>query len=46
MFRPCLMLNALRAANVDFSAMTDDEILKAYNELDDDAGDENYALPA
>ena len=46
MFRPCLMLNALRAANVDFSAMADDEILKAYNELDDDAGDENYALPA
>lgn len=46
LFRPCWMLNELRAGDVDFSAMDDDAILRAYNELDDDAGDENYALPA
>lgn len=46
MFRPCHMLKALADANVAFADKTDDEILTAYHELDDDAGDENYALPA
>lgn len=46
LFRPCHMLNALCGADVPVTDKTDDEILKAYNELDDDAGDENYALPA
>jgi hypothetical protein len=40
------MLNALCGAGVSVTDKTDDEILRAYNELDDDAGDENYALPA
>lgn len=46
LFRPCHMLNALCGAGVSVTDKTDDEILRAYNELDDDAGDENYALPA
>ena len=46
LFRPCLMLNALRAANVSLTDKDDDQIRAAYLELDDTATDENYALPA
>lgn len=46
LFRPCLMLNALREANVSLTDKDDDQIRAAYVELDDTASDENYALPA
>lgn len=45
-FRPCLMLNALREASVDFSNFTHEKVVAAYLELDEPAGDESYALPA
>lgn len=46
LFRPCLMLNALRAADVSLTDKSDDQIRASFLELDDTADDENYALPA
>lgn len=47
LLRPSTMLHALAVAGVDGSTLTDEQILDAFLNIDDDcAGDENYALPA